>query len=236
VNLPAKPRERIICALDTSDLSKCRRWVRALRGWIRWFKVGSELFSAAGTKAIHCVREEGGEVFLDLKFHDIPHTVERASEQAAKLGVGMFNVHASGGLDMMRAARRSVARGKQSPWILAVTVLTSMKAQTLRGELGIRRPLRKQVLHLAGLAEQAGLDGVVASAEEVRLIKQRLGRAFRVVTPGIRPLWASPDDQNRLVTPRGAFEAGADFIVIGRPITGARDPQEAAARIVAEIE
>lgn len=229
-------QDRVIVALDTDDFRIFRKWVLALRNLVSFFKVGSELFTAVGLDAVRFIQDQGAQVFLDLKFHDIPNTVYRAARAAARLRVKMFNVHALGGLAMMRAAKRAVREAGCESWVLAVTVLTSLGERELAQDLGIRRPVGKEVLHLAGLAREAGLDGVVASGEEAGRIKGRFGRAFKVVTPGVRPLWAAKNDHSRLVTPRQAFEQGADYIVIGRPITGAARPRDAALRIFEEIQ
>ncbi len=231
-----KAQDKIIVALDTQDFLVCKKWVRSLKGLIRIFKIGSELFTSIGNDAIHYVHDEGGEVFLDLKFHDIPTTVAHSAQAVQKLGVKMFNVHTLGGLAMMRAAREAVHTNGKRPWILGVTILTSLSQGELSKELSIKVPLEKKVLHLARLASRAGLDGIVASAHEVSTVKKNLGKAFKVVTPGIRPLWAAKGDQHRVVTPKQALDQGADYIVIGRPITAAKDPREAACRIIKEIE
>lgn len=230
-----KKSERIIVALDTQDFAVMKKWVRTLRGLIGFFKIGSELYTAHGRKAVDHVLANGGEVFLDLKFHDIPATAAASARAAGKMGVRMFNVHTLGGFAMMRAAVEAIREVRPKPWILGVTVLTSLQDEELSRELKIGLPLEKQVIHLARLAKDAGLDGIVASAREVSRVKKILGRGFKVVTPGIRPLWAASQDQKRIVTPRDAFDMGSDFIVIGRPITGAKDMKEAAERIIEEI-
>lgn len=232
--MPPRSR-RIIVALDTPDFKECKRWVRDLAGLVGMFKVGKELFTSVGPDAVRYIHDQGEEVFLDLKFHDIPNTVYRAAEAAARLGVKMFNVHCSGGSAMMRAAKEAVAGGRHRPWVLGVTVLTSLGEKELSRELGVKAPLKKQVLHLAKMGEAAGLDGVVASAEEVPMIKKSIGIHFKVVTPGIRPLWSVKGDQVRVVTPREAFKRGADYIVVGRPITGAKDRKGAARRVADEL-
>lgn len=228
--------DQIILALDTPDFSICRKWVSSLKGLIRFFKVGSELFTSVGADAVRYILDQGADVFLDLKFHDIPTTVAHSAKAAAALGVRMFNVHALGGVRMMRAAKEAVESSDKRPSIVGVTILTSLSPQELASELRIKPPLKNQVLHLAKLCQRAGLDGVVASAQEISLIKKALGKDFKVVTPGIRPLWSVKGDQSRVVTPEQAFRLGADHVVIGRPITGASDPKEAACRIIEEIE
>lgn len=186
------------------------------------------------------IRAEGGEVFLDLKYHDIPNTVAMAGVEASRLGVRMFNVHALGGREMMNAAVSAVDRlyprhSAGRPLLLAVTVLTSSTEETLR-DVGIDHPVADMVPRLAKLARDAGMDGVVASPREVGLIRQACGSDFVIVTPGVRPAEASLDDQKRVMTPGEALSAGADFLVIGRPISAAADPVEAAERILAEME
>ena len=233
-------RDRIIVAIDTNDIVVCKRLIDTLNSEIKIFKVGKELFTSYGNAAISLIHERGAQCFLDLKFHDIPNTVANTSQIACRLGVFMFNVHASGGTKMMKAARDAVwgeaeKRGLDKPIILAVTVLTSLTEEDLSKELGVSRSLEDQVLHFACLAKKAGLDGVVASAKEIRLIKAKLGDDFIVVTPGIRPQWYSHQDQSRVVTPREAFSLGADYIVIGRPITASANPLESARRIIGEL-
>jgi orotidine-5'-phosphate decarboxylase len=234
-------KDRIIVALDTPDKIVCERLVKTLRRTISMFKIGSELFTACGYEAISIVLDSGAQVFLDLKFHDIPNTVANASQIVSRFGVKMFNVHALGGEKMMRAAKAAVEgetqkRGLDKPLILAVTILTSVSEENMRNILGTDRSLDEQVLMLAKSAKEAGLDGVVASAHEVSMIKKKLGDDFIVVTPGVRPAWVAQQDQIRVVTPREAFENGSDYLVIGRPITAASDPLEAAERIVEEVE
>jgi orotidine-5'-phosphate decarboxylase len=234
-------RDRIIVALDTDDIVLCKRLLYALKDDIKIFKVGKELFSACGNEAISLIHDSGARCFLDLKYHDIPNTVAQASSVACRRGIFMFNVHASGGIKMMKAARDAAIgeakmRGIPQPIILGVTVLTSLSEEELQKEIGVSRSLNEQVLHLARMTKEAGLDGVVASAKEITLIKENLGDDFLVVTPGIRPQWSSKQDQTRVVTPRDAFSMGADYLVIGRPITASADPREAARKIIAELE
>ena len=232
------PKERLIFALDVSSLKEVKRWVSLLKDHIEIFKVGKELFTACGPKVVDIIHNAGGEVFLDLKFHDIPNIVALAGVVAAKLGVKMFNVHTLGGVNMMEAVRKSVdkACGKQrKPIILGVTILTSMDEKAIK-QVGIQGPIRKRVLHLAGLAKKAGLDGVVASPLEVEKIKKKLGKDFITLTPGIRLSDSKPDDQSRTMTTGEAIRAGADYIVVGRPIREAKDPVEAARKILEEME
>lgn len=232
--------EKIIVALDTPDLLICKKLVNALKQYSAVFKIGSELFTACGHEAIKLVREAGCKVFLDLKFHDIPNTVANVAMVVARMGVYMFNVHACGGMKMMKMMREALAgetkkRGLPMPKTLAVTVLTSMGDEELKDELGVGRTLEEQVMHFATMAKEAGLDGVVASAKEVEMIKARFSSDFMVVTPGIRPKWSVAGDQTRIVTPKEAIEKGVDYMVIGRPITASPDPAEAFRKILEEI-
>ncbi len=199
------------------------------------FKVGSELFTAAGPDAIHKLAQLGAAVFLDLKFHDIPNTVNRAVAAAAALpGVRLMNVHALGGLSMMRAAREALSNRRDRPRLIAVTILTSHDAGALR-QVGLSGSPRHRAVELARLAERAGLDGTVCSARELRFIRRACGSKFLTVVPGIRPAGTRRGDQQRTATPAAAIRAGADYLVVGRPVTQARDPRAAAESIVAEI-
>ena len=231
------PKQRLIFALDVSSLEEVKKWVKLLKGYVGAFKVGKEIFTACGPKAIDVIHNAGGEVFLDLKFHDIPNTVAKAGAAAAELGVNMFNVHTLGGLKMMEAVKESVdktcKRGRR-PIILGVTILTSMDEKAIK-QVGIIGPVKNRVLQLASLAKRAGLDGVVASPLEVKDIKKKLGNDFIIVTPGIRMSDSKPDDQRRTMTPKEAIKAGADYIVVGRPIREAKDPIETARKIVEEL-
>ena len=232
---------RVIFALDVSTLEETRRFVGLLKNRVGFFKVGLELFTAFGKEAIRAVQEEGGRVFLDLKLHDIPNTVCRAAEEAVKLGVQMFNLHATGGLEMMRETGqrcRELAEklNRPSPIILAVTILTSLDEKNLK-EVGLSGPVPERVVTLAELAQRAGIDGVVASPKEIIPIRQRCGVQFIIVTPGIRPAFAESgkDDQKRVMTAKEAISAGADYIVIGRPVRLAPDPAAAMDRVLEEI-
>ncbi|UWZ78866.1 orotidine-5'-phosphate decarboxylase [Geoalkalibacter halelectricus] len=232
-------RKKLIFALDVDSLEEARRWVALLHAKVGLFKVGKQLFTRCGPEVVHMIRSEGGEVFLDLKYHDIPNTVAMASVEALRLGVRMCNVHALGGREMMAAAATKVreeaaAAGLPVPLLLAVTILTSSTDDTLR-EIGIERPVREMVPHLARLARDAGMGGVVASPQEIALIRAACGADFAIVTPGVRPAEASVDDQKRIMTPAAAIAAGADYLVIGRPIARASDPAAAADAIVAEM-
>jgi len=241
VSVPGGPalragRDRLIVALDTPDLAAAETLVERLGGVVSHFKVGSVLFTAAGPAAVEMVRKRGGRVFLDLKYHDIPATVTGAVEAAVRLGVGLLTVHASGGAAMLRAAAAAAgAAGRDRPQVVAVTVLTSLDRAALHRELGVPIAVEGQVVHLAALAREAGCDGVVASPREAGRLRAILGPAAVIVTPGIRPAGGSADDQARIATPAIAVRAGADYLVVGRPITGAADPAAAAAAILAEI-
>lgn len=238
--MPSDPRDRLIVALDVDSLDRAVGLVDALAGQVTRFKIGSQLFTASGPPAVEAVRKRGGEVFLDLKFHDIPNTVEGAAREAVRLGLFMFNVHASGGRAMMRAAAHGAAEaartlGVPRPLVIAVTVLTSLDRAMLGGELRVASSVEGHVLHLCGLAREAGLDGAVASPNEIRAIRQAMGGSWAIVTPGVRPAGGERQDQSRVATPRAAAEAGAHYLVVGRPITAAPDPAQAAAAILAEM-
>lgn len=224
----------LIVALDVPDLDAARRLLDRLRPVVDNFKVGSQLFTAAGPQAVQEVQARGGRVFLDLKFHDIPNTAEQAAAVAARLGVWMFNVHACGGLEMMRRAAAGARRASdRPPLVLGVTALTSADEPTLQ-EVGVREPPQVYALRLARLARQAGLDGVVCSVHEVEAVKQACGQDFVAVVPGVRPREVSGDDQARTGGLRDAVRAGADYVVVGRPILLAPDPA-AVARATVEV-
>ncbi len=225
---------RLIVALDDGDLAAARRMVERLRPTVQWFKVGSILYTAAGADAVRMVKEAGGEVFLDLKWHDIPATVAKTVAAATQLGVGMATLHALGGKHMMAAAHEAAASGSGAPKLLAVTVLTSLDRSMLNG-LGIMRSVRREVIHLAKFALESGVDGVVASPREAKDLREIYGDRLTLVVPGIRPEGSDPDDQARYATPAEAARAGADFIVVGRPITGAPDPLAAAQGILRSV-
>ncbi len=228
---------KLIVALDYSTAADALAMAQRLLPRRPWMKVGLELLMSAGPAVVAELCAMGLPVFLDGKFHDIPNTVAGAVRAAARTGAGIINVHAAGGLRMMRAARDAAdaAPGATRPLVIAVTVLTSLAPEELRDEVGVARPLPAQVLALAQLAREAGLDGVVASVEEAADIRAACGPDFRIITPGIRPA-AVNDDQRRVATPRAAIAAGADFLVVGRPITQALDPVAACAAVMAEIE
>ena len=234
-------RERLILALDVDDFKKAEELVSELSDYVGAFKIGNQLFTAEGPKVVDMVNKNGGKVFLDLKFHDIPNTVARAAEVATKLGVFIFNIHTSGGYEMMKAAAEATEKisqelGIRKPIILGVTLLTSINQEILEKEVGIKKRLEEQVVHLAKLAKAAGLDGVVASSWEIKEIRKACGENFVILTPGIRPAGKSSDDQKRVMTPREAIRLGANFLVIGRPIRNAANPVEAAKKILKEME
>ena len=233
-------RDQLIVALDVESADAGARMAESLRGRVGFFKVGSEVFTAEGPLLARHLIASGHKVFLDLKFHDIPNTVRAAAREAAELGVSLLDVHSMGGRAMMEAARdgarEGAARyGHPQPLVVAVTVLTSMTGRDLV-ELGISGSPEEAVVRLAKLAQEAGLDGVVASAREIDLIRRACGRDFVIVTPGIRMPSAAVHDQARVATPGAAIQAGANYLVVGRPITQAPDPVAAAEGIVTEME
>jgi orotidine-5'-phosphate decarboxylase len=229
-------RNKIIFALDVNGLDEIDRYAGLLSGKVGMFKVGKELFTSCGPEAVRAVQRHGGQVFLDLKYHDIPNTVAKAMVEAARMGVQLANLHALGGAEMMETAAAAVRKefGDQRPRLLAVTILTSSTAETLRG-VGIDLPVEEMVIRLARLAQNAGMDGVVASPLEIKPIRAACGPDFLIVTPGVRPSFAAADDQKRIMTPAEAVVAGADYLVIGRPIAKAVDPAAAADMIADEI-
>jgi orotidine-5'-phosphate decarboxylase len=230
-----KDRSQLIVALDFDRLPAAEAMARRLAGAVGMFKVGSQLYTAHGPEAVTRLAGLGPGIFLDLKFHDIPNTVAGAVEAAAGLpGIRLMNIHALGGQKMMNAAVRALAGRKNAPALLAVTVLTSLDALEFE-RVGLRSTPPVRALKLAKLARVAGLDGVVASAHETRQIRSACGPRFLIVVPGVRPAAAAKGDQARVGTPAEAIAAGADYIVVGRPITQAHDPRAAAEAIVAEI-
>jgi orotidine-5'-phosphate decarboxylase len=226
---------RVIVALDYPDAKSALALADRLDPKLCRVKVGKELFTAAGPALVEALVKRDFAVFLDLKYHDIPNTVASACRAAAALGIWMINVHALGGRAMMEAARDALAASARRPKLISVTVLTSHGPADL-SEVGIGGTLAEAVLRLARLTRASGLDGVVCSAQEAALLKQECGRDFCLVTPGIRPAQAGADDQSRVMTPAAALAAGADYLVIGRPITRAGDPLQALAQIAAEID
>lgn len=217
---------KIIVALDYNQAEDALKLTQQLDPSKCRLKVGKELFTASGPSLIEALHQQNFDVFLDLKFHDIPNTVAKACKSASQLGVWMMNVHASGGMEMMQAAKRAVEDTQHKSILIAVTVLTSMN-QTMLTQIGIHTPLKTHVLNLAKLTKEAGLDGVVCSAQETSSIREILGDDFCLVTPGIRPANATKDDQSRIVTPAEALKLGSHYLVIGRPITQAKDPLKA---------
>lgn len=226
----------VIVALDVDNLTSAASLVERLYPTVTLFKVGLQLFTAEGPRAVEAVHQRGGRVFLDLKLHDIPNTVAGAVREAARLGVEMCTLHASGGRSMLQAASQAVAAAGSSMRLLAVTVLTSLDSRALEEVVGSRLDVTAQVVRLASLAREAGIDGVVASPQELGVLRTALGSSVYLVIPGIRPAWASTDDQRRIMTPHEAAAAGADYLVIGRPITGAVDPAQATRRILDELQ
>jgi orotidine-5'-phosphate decarboxylase len=226
---------KIIVALDYADAASALALVERLDPALCRLKVGKELFTAAGPELVRTLAARGFEVFLDLKFHDIPNTVAAACRAAAGLGIWMVNVHASGGRRMMAAAQEALADLQRRPLLIAVTVLTSMSAEDL-AEVGIPAAPADQVLRLARLTQACKLDGVVCSAQEAAMLRADLGADFRLVTPGIRPAGAEVGDQRRVMTPAEALRAGATDLVIGRPITAAADPLAALKQIQSDIQ
>ena len=237
---PTHVKDRLIVALDVETLADAERMVDRLEGLATRFKIGSQLFTAAGPGAVEAIQKRGAEVFLDLKFHDIPNTVAGAAREATRMGVLMFNVHASGGCAMMAAAAEGAATaarelGGRRPIVLAVTVLTSLDRAALGRELGVADSVEGHVLHLAALAAAAGLDGCVASPNEVGALRTSRGAGWVIVTPGVRPAGSAMGDQSRIATPGAAVSAGAHYLVVGRPITAAPDPARAADAVLREM-
>ena len=226
----------IIVAVDFSDTKSAWNFIDKVEPKDCRLKIGKELFTHAGPDFIKQIQQKGFDIFLDLKFHDIPNTVAKAVAAAADLGVWMTNIHASGGVRMMEAAKDALYQyGKDAPLLIAVTVLTSMESSDLK-EIGIEVSPLEQATRLALLAKNCGLDGVVCSAKEVQSFRTRLGSDFKLVTPGIRPAGSTPDDQRRIMTPQRAQAAGADYLVIGRPITQAEDPSKALQAILSTLD
>ena len=232
---------QLIVALDVENLAAANHLVTTLSDDVKWFKVGKQLFTTVGPAAVKLLLDAKKDIFLDLKFHDIPNTVAGAVASGTKIGAHMINMHASGGFEMMRAAAESAQKqaselGISKPTLLGVTVLTSVDEANFQRDFGTSRTIEDQVAYLAELSQKAGLDGVVASPLEIGLIRKVCGDDFVIVTPGVRPAWAASNDQQRVMTPAEAVDAGADYIVVGRPITAADKPHEAARRILQEID
>lgn len=236
------PKERIILALDVDREDQALNLVEQLADTVGYFKIGMQLFNSSGPDFVRRIQERGGRVFVDLKFHDIPNTVASAGRVMTRLQCHMFNVHAAGGREMMRAVRRAVDEeavklNAEVPLVLAVTVLTSISGPQLADDLLIKdMNVEQAVVAWAKMAQQCGLGGVVCSPREIQPIRQACGQDFTIVTPGIRPDWSQANDQKRITTPRQALDGGADYMVIGRPITAADHPRDAAQRIIKELE
>ncbi len=233
-------KERLILALDADDIDDARRWIEELREDVGLFKIGLELYARYGTSIFEILQKDQIPFFFDCKFLDIPNTVAGASRALVGRGIKMFNLHATGGSEMMKAALKSVeveAENKNvaRPLIIAVTILTSLTRDVLEEEIGFKQSVEASVGRLSLLTKRAGLDGVVCSAVEVQTIRKLCGQDFLIVTPGIRPTWAGDDDQRRIVTPSQAIKNGSDYIVVGRPITRAKNKADAARRIVEEM-
>lgn len=232
--------EKIVVALDLRGYDAILNLVDRLDDAV-WFKVGAVNFTAYGTKLIEELKKRNKKVFLDLKYHDIPNTVKESVYAACELGVNMLTIHSVGGIDMMQAAQEAVKEfetkhNKKGPQILAVTVLTSMNNDNLKRDMFIEMSVEETVLKLANNALKAGINGLVASAKETRLLRENFGDYFTIVTPGIRPTWAAKNDQKRVVTPKDAIEMGSNYVVIGRPIYGQDNPKEAFEKIRKELE
>ena len=228
--------EKIVIALDLSSRDKALRLVEELRGLVGMFKVGGQLFTACGPQIVREIISSGGKVFLDLKFHDIPNTVIHSTQEAAKLGVSMMTVHASGGRAMMQSVSKELHEkfGRAKPIVLAVTVLTSFDTRALF-EIGLELPVEEQVQKLALFAQECGMDGAVCSPREIQRLRKCVDPNFKIVTPGIRMPDQSLNDQQRIATPHDAIAAGADYIVIGRAVTDDRDPRGAVQRLLQSI-
>ncbi len=231
----------MVLALDFHDTATALQWVEKTREHVGMFKVGGQLFTQAGPSFVKEVIQKGGKVFLDLKFHDIPNTVAACAEAAVDMGVSIFNVHASGGRAMMQAAARAAEkRAKEKnlpkPIVLGVTVLTSMDDAVLKSDIGVARSAAEQVLHLAKLAKDSGLDGVVCSPREIQALRAACPKPFQILTPGIRSADDPPDDQKRTLTAAEALAAGADFIVLGRSVTSKQDPDSRLNTIYADLD
>ena len=234
------PQKKIIIALDFDNISKSVETIQELGSYVEIYKVGLQLFCAEGLKVLNLLTNLNKQIFFDCKLHDIPNTAARASEALVAHGVTFFNVHTLGGYKMMNACVQSANKiasdnGLLSPIILGVTLLTSIDQEILSKELDIKCDITNYIVRLAMLAKEAGLSGVVASAKEVNEIKKHCGKDFIVLTPGIRPLWSASNDQERIVTPRDAIKAGADYLVIGRPVTCSNDPVKAINLIIDEV-
>ncbi len=233
-------KNKLCVALDVDSGSKAKALVHELKDYVGYFKIGMQLFTSEGPQIVRDINELGGQVFLDLKYHDIPNTVASAAIEAAKLGTSIINVHASGGYEMMNETSRKLGEFCEKnqikkPIILAVTVLTSINERIMNDDMKVLGPVDAQVTHLARLAKKAGLDGVVSSPLEITNIRAACGSGFIILTPGIRPAWAAANDQKRITTPREAVDSGSDILVLGRPITDNPKPAEAAKLVLEEL-
>ncbi|MBO7127533.1 orotidine-5'-phosphate decarboxylase [bacterium] len=228
-------KSKIFVALDVETKEKALEIVGDLKGLGACFKIGKQLFTSTGPELVREIVGMGEDVFLDLKYHDIPNTVVKAGVAAAELGVKIFNVHASGGRKMMEAVRSEMDKIANPPLVLAVTILTSLGEEDIR-EVGFDRTIPEQIAKLAKLAKDSGMDGVVASPLEIELIRETCGKDFKILTPGIRPAFAAVNDQKRIATPAEALRKGADYLVIGRPITAAENRREAFLKILEECK
>jgi orotidine-5'-phosphate decarboxylase len=228
---PISPRDRLIVALDFPSQAKALALVSVLSGAVSIYKIGLQLYTAAGPEIVRAVAATGARIFLDLKLHDIPNTVAKAVAATGELGVEMLTIHLSGGRGMLEAAVEARPSGLS---LLGVTVLTSSTSETLR-ETGVNSGIEEQVIRLADLGHASGVDGLITSPHEVRTLRERLGRQIKLITPGVRPNWAAANDQKRFTTPNEALKNGADYLVIGRPITADPDPRQAVERLLGEI-
>jgi len=227
--------KKLIVALDVDSLEEARKIATELREYVDIYKIGSRLFTIGGPESVKIVKETGAGVFLDLKLHDIPNTVGETSEAIAGLNVDMYDVHTLGGLEMMKAAKEGSGVRPGCPLVFGVTVLTHLNESIIKEELGICRMLEEEVLCLSRLAVEAGLDGIICSPREISGVRKICGDKL-IITPGVRPEWAMLHDQRRSLTPKQAMEAGADYIVVGRPIIEAQDRREAAEKILEEMK
>lgn len=239
-DLRTQMRDRLIVALDVPTRKEAFQLVKKLDGEVGAYKIGMQLYNSEGPDIVRDIQLFGGKVFVDLKFHDIPNTVAQTSRVMARRQAFMYTMHAGGGSKMLSVAAQATIEeaqklGVEKPLAIAVTVLTSISQQEFEGEMGVQRQIKDHVVGLAMMAKEAGMDGVVCSPQEIRPIRQACGQDFLVVTPGVRPTWASSDDQKRVMTPLEAIREGANYLVVGRPIIKDDDPKEAARRIVEEM-
>jgi len=239
-DLREEMRGRLIVALDVPTRKEAFQLVKTLDGEVGAYKIGMQLYNSEGPDIVRDIQLFGGKVFVDLKFHDIPNTVAQTSRVMTRRQAFMYTMHAGGGSKMLRTAveaaeEEAAAQNLEKPLAIAVTVLTSINQSTFEQEMGVKAPIVEHVVELAKMAQQAGMDGVVCSPQEIGPVRAACGPDMLIVTPGIRPAWASSNDQERVMTPQAAIRAGASYLVVGRPITTAEEPKEAARRIVAEM-